>query len=89
MYGCIECGEINVKFTDGDEYSTRLCTCGKGGRVLDVQEAFDYIQQLHSELRDALVEGQELDILSWEDVKELHFENDTFSEELNDWELDD
>ena len=38
--GCAECGELDVDFIR-DVEGVRYCTCGRKGKVLTVQEAFD------------------------------------------------
>ena len=87
-YGCIKCAEINVDYTDGDEYSTRLCTCGKKGRVLDMQEAFDYIKALQSTIADLGGEYNEGEEPS-DDPQELFLDEFDPNAEIDDWELDD
>ena len=46
-HGCLACAEVNQGFEyTNEELGLKVCTCGKRGKVLDLQEAFDYIKHL-------------------------------------------
>lgn len=51
-HGCRDCGEINKDYT-GALTGRKICSeCG--GLVLNLQEAFDYIMQLHASMDGAM-----------------------------------
>lgn len=73
-HGCLECAEVNQGFEYiNEELGLKVCTCGKQSKVLDLQEAFDYIKHLTRKLE--LKDIDELEETE-ADLQELNFDDD-------------